>query len=118
RRWPTVDTACASAEALATLVAERRFGPVDHIVSGLPFATLPAETTRRISDAIGHTLRTGGTFTTFHYLQSYGVPHAALFRRPMTALMGSEASMRFVAWNLPPALALSWTNRRGTAIRE
>ncbi len=69
-RWPALDCVCASAESLCALVAERRLDPVDHIVSGLPFATLPTDITRRIVEAIGRTLRPGGTFTTFHYLQS------------------------------------------------
>ena len=115
RRWPGVECVCASAESLSALVDERGFGPVDHIVSGLPFATLPAATTQRILDAIGHTLRRGGTFTTFHYLHSYAVPPAAAFRRRMNALMASTPATRFVAWNLPPALAVSWTNRRNSS---
>jgi phosphatidylethanolamine/phosphatidyl-N-methylethanolamine N-methyltransferase len=108
RSWPGVECVCASAESLCGLVAERRFGPVDHIVSGLPFATLPAHVTGRIVEAIGQTLRPGGTFTTFTYVQSYGVPACVGFRRQMNALMASTPFVRFVAWNLPPAFALTW----------
>jgi phospholipid N-methyltransferase len=116
RRWPHVECVCASAETLSALVAERQLGPIDHLVSGLPFASLPAETTRGILEAVGKTLRAGGTFTTFQYVHSYGLPPAIVFRREMSALMGSTPSVRFVARNFPPAFALSWTNRRaGTA---
>lgn len=114
RRWPPLDAVCASAESLTDLLADRRWGPVDHIVSGLPFATLPTQTTRRIVDAIGRSLRLGGTFTTFHYAHSFGVPRAAAFRREICRVLQSSPSAKFIAWNLPPALAVSWTNRLGS----
>lgn len=109
RRWPDIDIVCASAEALYEILGERALGPVDHVVSGLPFATLPADTTRRIVAAVARSIRRGGTFSTFHYLHSYGVPSAAAFRRKMTSALGSAPSIEFVARNLPPALALTWT---------
>jgi len=112
QRWPDVDWVCASAESLPAIVGERGFGSVDHIVSGLPFATLPADTTQRIVEAVGKTLRPGGTFTTFQYVQSYGFPPAVAFRRQMSTRMGSAPSRRFVVRNLPPAFVLSWTNHR------
>lgn len=111
-RWPPLDSVCASAETLTDLLADRNWGPVDHIVSGLPFATLPTQTTRRIVDAIGRSLRTGGTFTTFHYAHSFGVPRATAFRGEICRVLQSKPSARFIAWNLPPALAVTWTNRR------
>jgi len=117
RRWPHVECVCASAATLPALLGERQIGPVDHIVSGLPFASLPAETTRQILDAVGKTLRRDGTFTTFQYVHSYGLPRAVAFRREMNALMGSTPSLQFVARNLPPAFALSWTNRRADPAR-
>jgi phosphatidylethanolamine/phosphatidyl-N-methylethanolamine N-methyltransferase len=116
RRWPDVDCACASAESLPALLGERGLGPVDHIASGLPFATLPAQTTGRILEAVGTTLRPGGTFTTFHYVQSYAIPAAIAFRRQMSGRMGSAPSVQFVARNLPPAFVLSWTNRRASPV--
>jgi phospholipid N-methyltransferase len=109
RRWPGIDVACASAEALRTLTASRDAGAIDHIVSGLPFATLPADTTQRIVEAIGHTLRPGGTFTTFHYAHSLHMPRARAFRERASERLGSQPWMRLVAWNLPPAFAVSWT---------
>jgi len=106
--WPHLDFACASAESLRALVDERQIGPVDHIVSGLPFATLRPETTREILDAVVDVLRPGGTFTTFHYVHSYRMPFAIEFRHRMNALMGSTPSVRMVRRNFPPALTLSW----------
>jgi phospholipid N-methyltransferase len=108
-RWPSVDCVCGSATDLEQFVNERRLGPVDHIVSGLPFASLPTAITQRILDAIGRTLRPGGTFTTFQYLHSYGLPTARVFRRDMDARMGGLTARHVVFRNMPPAFVLIWT---------
>jgi phospholipid N-methyltransferase len=112
RRWPTVDAECASAEFLVTLLRGRRWPPVDHIVSGLPFATLPPETTARIVEAIRSSLGAGATFTTFHYAQSFAAPRAAAFRQRVDRALQSRPTTRFVAMNFPPAVAVTWVNRR------
>lgn len=109
REWPHVDCVCASAEALPTLTAERGLAPVDHIISGLPFASLPASTTRLILDAACGTLRMGGTFTTFQYVHAYGLPPAVGFRRGLSARLGSTPTAHLVVRNLPPAFVLTWT---------
>jgi phospholipid N-methyltransferase len=111
RAWPQVDCVCASAESLPALAAARGISGVDHIISGLPFASLPAETTRRILDGVHETLRVGGTFTTFQYVHAYGMPAAAAFRRELSARLGSEPHSQLVFWNVPPALVLTWTRR-------
>ena len=55
--------------------------PIDHIVSGLPFASLPAASARAIVEAIVSSLRVGGTFTTFQYVHAYGFSSAMAVRR-------------------------------------
>jgi phospholipid N-methyltransferase len=113
QRWPHVECVCASAESLPALVAERRLAPVDHIVSGLPFASLPGGTTRAILDAVGETLRAGGTFTTFQYVHAYALPPAVAFRREMRARLGAAEPKRVVVRNIPPAFVLTWVKRGG-----
>ena len=109
RRWPSVDCVCASAEHLERLVAERHLAPVDHIISGLPFASLPVDVTRKILDGIEHTLRPGGTFTTFQYLHGYGLGPGRSFRREMSARMGAPPERRLVLKNFPLSFILTWT---------
>ena len=108
KRWPQVQCVCASAEQLKGLVAARGMGPVDHIVSGLPFVSLPPTVTREILSNVVGVLRPGGTFTTFQYLHGYGLPPAINFRRSMTAQMSCAPTARLVLRNVPPALVLTW----------
>ncbi len=112
RRWPGLDCVCASAEELPALLAARGVTGVDHIVSGLPFATLPAGTARRVVDAVAAALNPGGTFTTFQYVHAYGWPQARAFRRRMSARLGTSPSVRVVVRNVPPAVVLTWVRRR------
>jgi phospholipid N-methyltransferase len=107
-RWPGIDCVLASATSLASLVGERRLGPVDHIISGLPFASLPRNATRQILDGIDQVLRPGGTFTAFQYVHAYGLPPAVAFRRELHARFGSGPEKRLVLRNIPPAWVLRW----------
>lgn len=108
RRWPSIECVCASAERLDELVVAREMFPIDHIVSGLPFVSLPPPMTRQILETVETVLKPGGTFTTFQYLHGYGLPQAGSFRRAMTARMGGEPLTRLVVRNVPPALVLTW----------
>jgi len=113
RLWPQIDCVCASAAALPALAAERHLTPVDHIISGLPFASLPGSVTQAILDGIEHTLRIGGTFTTFQYVHAYGMRAAVAFRDNMNRRMESPPSRHLVTRNLPPAYVLTW-RRQGS----
>jgi phospholipid N-methyltransferase len=48
-RWPKVECVCSSAERLTELLKARDLLPVDHIISGLPFTSLPAPASSRTS---------------------------------------------------------------------
>lgn len=108
KRWPAIQCVCASAERLDDLVVARAMYPVDHIVSGLPFVSLPVPMTKQILASVSTVLRPGGTFTTFQYMHGYALPQAASFRRNMTERMGSQPLTRLVVRNVPPAVVLTW----------
>jgi phospholipid N-methyltransferase len=116
-RWPTVECLCASAEHLHDLLRDRSLLPVDHIISGLPFTSLPAPMTARILENVETSLRPGGSFTTFQYVYAYAMPSAVAFRRDMNARMGSRPSRRVVMRNVPPAYVLNWTKPAATAVQ-
>jgi phospholipid N-methyltransferase len=111
QRWPDIECVCASAEHLESLVRARDLLPVDHIISGLPFASLPPPMTSRILDGIAKSLRPGGTFTTFQYVHAYPLPAAVAFRRQMTAHLHAFPSRSLVVKNVPPAWVLTWRKR-------
>jgi phospholipid N-methyltransferase len=111
RAWPAVLCVCASAEKLKSVVDAHDLGPIDHIISGLPFASLPAGLRRRVMDGVMETLRPGGTFTQFHYLHGFAMPPGRAFRREMSERMGSAPHRRFVLRNLPPAAVFTWRRR-------
>jgi phospholipid N-methyltransferase len=108
RLFPDVEIVHGSAGDLIEIAGARGLLPVDHIISGLPFASLPAALIHRILDAVEAALRAGGTFTTFQYLHAYGLPSARLFRREMGRRFGPMVSRRVELLNLPPAFVLEW----------
>ncbi len=82
--------------------------PVDHIISGLPFASLPPRLTLEVLDGSGDVLRPGGTFTTFQYLHAYHFASARTFRVRMAERFG-PIRQRCLEWrNLPPAYVFTW----------
>jgi phosphatidylethanolamine/phosphatidyl-N-methylethanolamine N-methyltransferase len=107
-RWSQVECVCEQAERLLDLVKDRGIGAFDHIVSGLPFASLPAATTQRILYAVQRALREGGTFTTFQYVHAWRFPSAVNFRRAASRRLGSDPVYKFVGANVPPAMVLRW----------
>lgn len=108
RRWPTVETVCASAVDLEQIVSDRRMAPVDHFISGLPFASLRVDEINRILDGIQHTLKPGGTFTTFQYLHGFGLSPGRFFRREMSRRMETLPERKLVLKNFPFSFMLTW----------
>ena len=115
-RWPQIDAVCDGAERLTAILRDRGLLPVDHIVSGLPFASLPGGATRAIVEAIAGSLRPGGTFTTFQYIHAYGLPPAIAVRRTLSGLMGTRPTFSVVVANLPPAFVMRWTRSPGARL--
>jgi len=111
-RWAGITAVCDRAEHLMEIARARDLLPVDHVVSGLPFASLPAASARAIVEAIVASLRADGTFTTFQYVHAYGFPAAVTVRQTLTREMGSSPARTLVLGNLPPALVLRWRKHR------
>lgn len=91
-RFPEVDVRHMDAETLLKNQPLR----YDAIVSGIPFAALPAKTRQRMFELVKQSLKPGGIFVMFQYsLTSHG---------ELKKLFGNVKT-GFTPWNIPPAFA-------------
>jgi phospholipid N-methyltransferase len=107
-RFPELAFAHGSAGEAARLHGEGNLPPVGAIVSGLPFASLPAEVQDQVLAGLEALLPAGAYFTTFQYAHAGAMPAARRFRRQMAAMLGPPVRRRLVLANLPPAHVLRW----------
>jgi phospholipid N-methyltransferase len=112
RRYGRIVCVCGGAEHLVEVGRAHGLLPFDHIVSGLPFASLPPSTARLIITAIDGSLRVGGSFTAFQYVHALQFPGSVMFRRTITERMGMDPSWKLVLANVPPAVVLRWRRVR------
>ncbi|AXB43130.1 class I SAM-dependent methyltransferase [Amycolatopsis albispora] len=89
-----------SAEALASYVDN----PVDVVVSGLPWAVLPAAQRDRILDQVIAVLAPEGRFTTFAYGHAAWTPPARRFAASLRERFAVVTRGPLIWPNLPPAL--------------
>ncbi|MFD4749805.1 class I SAM-dependent methyltransferase [Streptomyces rubiginosohelvolus] len=104
RSQPRVDVAHADARRLKPILQVRGLESADVIVSGLPWAALPAHDQRELLDAVTSVLPPHGVFTTFAYVHARWTGPA---RRLLTTLRAEfdEVVVGRTVWaNLPPAL--------------
>jgi phospholipid N-methyltransferase len=116
--FPDLEFIEDSAANLELIARERRMLPLDHIVSGLPFASLPEAVTNAILEAMFKVLRPGGTFSTFQYLHAIPLPSARCFRRRMRLKFGPHIRRRLEWRNLPPAFAFTWRKPVPAGVHE
>jgi phospholipid N-methyltransferase len=108
QRFPDADVAADSVDRLVEILEERELLPIDHVISGLPFASLPKDLIGRILEETMAALRPGGTFSTFQYLHAWGLPSARYFRSEMRQRFGPMHGWRCEIRNLPPAFVFTW----------
>lgn len=102
-RHPDVDVVEAYAQALPSLLAARGHAHADRIVSGLPFAGWPEPLQAAVFDAIVASLRPGGRFVTFTYVQSPWLPAGLRARATLEARFARVGRTPVVWANVPPA---------------
>lgn len=104
QRYPRVEVIHDSAEALPRYVEQSGLDHADYVISGLPWAAMPAEAQTRIMRNVVAALAPGGVFTTFAYLHACGSPAARRYRLLLSTLF-REKHVSAVVWrNVPPAL--------------
>jgi len=104
-RYPRAEFICGDARGIDRALDDRRAGPIDAVISGLPFANFDLEAQRSVLRAVRASLGPGGSFATFQYHHSWWLPPARRFRRILSRTFGGYRA-RAVLWNLPPAFVL------------
>ncbi|MER7273955.1 methyltransferase domain-containing protein [Dactylosporangium sp. NPDC000244] len=98
-RGGPVEVVHGSAADVARLVP----GPVDVVVSGLPWTVMAEPVRRRILDAVTAVLTPAGAFTTFAYAHAAWTPPGRKFANDLRQRFGRTGTSRVVWRNLPPA---------------
>lgn len=101
RRFTGVTVYNDSAERLADYLQQNQ--RADYIISGLPWANIPADCQERIMEAILASLAPSGIFTTFAYLHARWLPKARQFRRALEERFARVETSSIIWRNLPPA---------------
>ena len=119
-RFPRVTTYCDSVAHVARLSAEEGLvgdgagdGAIDAIVCGLPWAAFGAALQDDLLAATVESLRPGGQFATFAYLQGTWLPSGMRFARKLKQSFGAVETSRVVWRNLPPAFIYRCTKSAG-----
>lgn len=102
-RFPHLSFFNRSAEAIEDILGRMGLVQADVIVSGLPWATLRQRQRDAILKAIHCSLRPGGTFISFAYLQGFLLPSAWTFRNRLKAEFAEMVQTPVVWQNVPPA---------------
>lgn len=104
QKFPSVTVYNDSAANLPELIRKENLPSLDAVISGLPWAIFPDELQEQILAAILETLKPGGCFTTFAYLQGLLLPSGKHFRKRIENMF-SQVEKSPVVWNnFPPAL--------------
>ena len=109
RRFPGMNFHHGSAEQTPAILARHGLPPARLILSGLPFANMPAELQGRILESTRSALQHDGIFRTFTYLLSTLNPSTIHFRRLMKKYFHEHHTAKTVVKNFPPARVLSYS---------
>ncbi len=109
-RFPHVTTYCESVAHVPRLCAQEGLaggneggGAIDAIVCGLPWASFGVTLQDQLLAATVESLRPGGRFATFAYLQGVLLPAGKRFARKLQQAFDKVEKSRVVWRNLPPA---------------
>jgi phospholipid N-methyltransferase len=92
-----------SAERIGHYLRRHRASKADYIISGLPWANMPAATQDRILRAVLRSLDGEGMFVTFAYIHARWLPRARHFRKRLEEHFGEVRTSRIIWANVPPA---------------
>jgi len=113
RQFPEFDFHLGSAADVAAILGARGLPAPVRILSGLPFASLPAAVQDAVVAGIVTALRgSQGDFRTFQYVHAYGMKSARRFRDMMSERFDGFERIGPIVRNVPPAFVLRYWGAR------
>ena len=104
KNMPQLKLYNANACDLLDLCAREGVAELDAVVSGLPWASFPENLQRKLLQAVVGSLKKGGRFSTFAYLQGMAMPGGKRFRKLLSEYF-TQVEFSPVIWrNFPPAV--------------
>ncbi len=108
QRFPGMRFINGSAEDALRHLQAAGIDNIGAVISGLPFASLPASVQDGVIACIEDLLGRGAVFRTFQYVHAWPLPTAVRFRKRMAERFGKPRVSRPVVRNVPPAFVLTW----------
>jgi len=109
RKFPETRLFEDSAENVAEMLTEVGQEQIDSIVCGLPWAAFDEPLQDSLLDATLSSLRPGGKFATFAYLQGLLLPAGKRFKKKLAQSFSTVEKSSTVWRNLPPAFVYRCT---------
>ncbi len=106
---------CAAGRDLPRVLASVDVGPVDRVVSGLPWTLWDASTQAGVLDGVVAALQPDGRFVTYVYLSGEGRPASRAFKALLASRFERVWHTETVWRNLPPAVVLVADGPRASA---
>ena len=99
---PRLEAVTGSAASLRSILARLGLGPVDHIVTGIPFSTIEPDTAARIVDASADALKKDGQIIAYQMRDTVAPMLAERFARVSTARVWSNIPPCRIYWARTP----------------
>ena len=104
KNMPQLKLYNANASDLVELCAREGITELDAVVSALPWASFPESLQRNLLTAVVDSLKQGGKFSTFAYLQGLAMPGGKRLRKLLKEYF-TQVELSPVVWNnFPPAV--------------
>jgi len=102
-KYPSVRIYNEDPANLVNLKSEQEIEHIDVVISSLPWAAFPENLQKSILDAIHASLKDGGTFATFAYVQGALLPTGLKFRNMLKKYFKKVQTSEVIWRNIPPA---------------
>jgi len=102
-KFPQIRLYNDNASELCSIIKKENISHLDLVISGLPWASFPANVQQNIMGAVYSSLREGGIFTTFAYIQGMLFPSAIRYSKLLKKQFSRVETSHTIWKNIPPA---------------